>query len=144
MNLSDLKRFKVETDVHPTGALNVTLFVLGDERMSAGTQKQLDVVGVVADGKNEEEATKNGQEFAVEVLGGLKGKADVVRVGTRDLMGSSDKGFTAKVQVGLFDKGGVDEADLIKKVGNGFGKGKTMKAAQEEAIASALRLMGEE
>lgn len=145
MKLSDVERFSLETEVHSSGGMSVTLFVLADKKLDAGNQRQLDVVNVVSDGKDEEEATAKGVDFSLEVLESLKSRADIVKVGVREL-GKAEpnaKEFTAKVQVGLFDKQ-EEGADLIVKKGFGFGKDKDMKRAQKKAIASALRLMGEE
>ena len=83
------------------------------------------------------------QEQEEQVQEELKDYAEVVKIGTREL-GKEPNGelYSAKVQVGLFDKSS-EGADLIKKKGFGFGKHKDLKKAQQEAIESALRLMGE-
>lgn len=144
MKLKDLNRFSLETDIHATGGMTVSVFQLEDKKgIQAGTQRQTNVISLVTDGKNEEDATKNGIDFALEVLEGLKDHAEIVKVGVREL-GKEPNGdlFSAVVQVGLFDKSS-EGADLIKKKGFGFGKNKNMKKAQQEAIESALRLMGE-
>ena len=142
MNLSDLQRFSLEADIHPTGGISTTLFVLAGTKVDLGSQRQLDVINVVGEGKTEEEATANGTSFALEILESLSEKADIIKVGTRELIGSDDGSFNAKVQIGLFDRA-EEGADLVKKKGFGFGSGKSMKAAQEAAIESALRLIGE-
>lgn len=143
MKLSDLQRFSLESDIHPVGGISTTLFVLGSQKVDVGSQRQLDVINLVAKGKNEEDATAKGTDFALEVLESLKGKADIVKVGVRELVFNEEvKMFESKVQVGLFDQEN-EGADLIRKKGFGFGVDKDLKKAQEKAIKSALRLMGE-
>lgn len=141
MKLSDLKRFSVEAQPHPTGGMNVSLFVLGDERVDTGSQRSLDVVSIVTKGRTETVATQNGLDFALELLKDLKPKADIVKLGVRSL--DSEEGvFSASVELGLFDKS-EEGADLIKKKVLGFGKGSDVKEAQKDAVKNALKVIGE-
>ena len=144
MKLTDLTNFTIETAVHPTGGIVTDLFILDNKKVEAGQQRQLGLMSLVAKGKSEEEATKNGIDFALETIEALKDRADIVRVGTRELAPKEPNSnvFRAKVQVGLFSKFD-DNTDLIVKKGYGFGEDKDIKVAQKKAIESALRLMGE-
>jgi hypothetical protein len=142
MKLSELDRFSVEAEAHPSGGMMVSLFVLGDKRVDAGSQRSLDVVSVVSKGKDETDATSKGIEFALELLASLKKKADIIKLGVRLLSENEDGSYSATVQFGLFDKA-EEGADLIIKKTLGFGRGKDIKSAQKDALASALKIIGE-
>ena len=144
MKLSDLERFSIESTLHPSGRMSVSLFVLGDERVNGGNQRSLSMINVTDTGKNETEATQSGIKKALGVLEKLQPLADIIRVGVLDLKGDKKDGFTCTVQLGLFDRDSVEKgADLVRKKTLGFGSGSTADLAEKNALKSALDSIGE-
>lgn len=141
MKLSDLKRFSLESQPHPTGRMSVSLFVLDDERVNDANQRSLSMINVTASGKDETDATKKGIDVCLSRLEKLQKHADIVKLGVLSL-NQDNSGFQCTVQLGLFDKA-ESGADLIVKKTLGFGKGKTADKAEEAALESALELIGE-
>ena len=140
MKLSDLNRFSIEAQPHDTGRMNVSLFVLDDERVDGGNQRALSMISITSSGKDETSATENGVKRALSKLKQLQPLADIVKLGVMALSEANNE-FSCTVQLGLFDKA-TEGADLIKKKTLGFGKGKDAETAEDNAIKSALKLIG--
>lgn len=146
MKLSDLKRFAVDSAPVPgnSGRTATKITVLGEVfHPQSGSQEQTHTITLSARGKDESETLEKALERTLAFLDRVKDKADCVRGGIVQM--SFDKAtelYTAKAQVGLFEKGDGFTHPVVKTL-SAFASDKNPDKAEDEALERVLKTMGE-
>ena len=141
MNLNDLGRYVITSEVLPIGGVKTTVTQLG-ERNDVGSQVQLSSVQLTGFGKSRHDATKNGIERCLEQIEKFAGR--VIRTESVSIAEptQAEPKFVATLIVGFIDQPKAGEAALLQKKTTAFGSGTTAKEAEDNALANALEILG--
>ena len=146
MKLSDLKRFAVESDRVPgnTPRTATRISVLGEEfHPESGRQSQLSSLTLSGEGKTDQESLTKAIDRTLAFLERVQDKAFAVRGGIVQMnYNKADETYTAKAQLALLDEGDNITHPVIKSM-SAFATNKNPNKAEDEALETILKLMGE-